>query len=77
MERVRLPPAFIEFYMTQVLREDMGRKLYHGRGIPQGVVETDLLWELLYDVCLSELCKLAVEVKNEPSLSASSGFSSE
>ncbi|KAI9152588.1 hypothetical protein H9P43_009380 [Blastocladiella emersonii ATCC 22665] len=68
MERFCLPSIFIKFYTCHMRREELGRKLFHGRGIPQAVVETDLIWEIVYDVCLSELQLLAVKVKGSPSL---------
>jgi ribonuclease HI len=62
LQRICLPDSFIDFYMNGFLLDREARiitcyglsDLVHvNRGIPQGAVESPLMWNIFYDVCLA------------------------
>jgi ribonuclease HI len=68
LERIKLPPSFVQFYCDGSLAGRTAHvltafgpsaRLAMHRGIPQGAVESPLMWNVFYDVCLSALVTLA------------------
>jgi hypothetical protein len=69
LERIRLPPAFVECYFggcltgrTALVLTSFGpsQRFAIKRGIPQGAVESLLMLNILYDVHLAAIAKVAV-----------------
>ena len=64
LQRLRFPPSFIQFYCDGILNDrnaqvitsyGLSDKLIMHRGIPQGAVESPLMWILFYDVLLTQI----------------------
>jgi ribonuclease HI len=75
LQRVKLPEAFIEFYCSGCLAGRTAHVLTAfgpsstfpvARGIPQGAVESPLMWNVFYDVCLTAVHNLALANRASP-----------